>query len=162
MKRAARIMNWSQAKQAVDQWREQGDRIVFTNGCFDIIHQGHVSYLEQAADLGDRLIIGLNSDDSTTRLKGPGRPINNQASRAYVLAALAVTDLVVVFDEDTPLDLIIHLTPDILSKGGDYRPEDVVGGDHVIEHGGHVIILPYLDGYSTTSIEERIKGDKNN
>ena len=152
-------MNWSQAKQAIDQWHERGEKIVFTNGCFDIIHVGHVTYLEQAAGLGDRLVIGLNSDDSTTRLKGPGRPINNQAARAHVLAALAVTDLVVVFDEDTPLDLITHLTPDILSKGGDYDPEEVVGGSHVREHGGRVVILPFVDGFSTTSIESRIKGD---
>ena len=150
-------MNWSQAKQATDRWRTSGDRIVFTNGCFDILHKGHVTYLEKAADLGDRLIIGLNSDDSTRRLKGESRPINSQSSRAHVLAALAFCDAVVVFDEDTPLDLITHLSPDILVKGGDYVPENVVGGEHVVTHGGKVVILPYIDGFSTTSIEQRIK-----
>ncbi len=113
--------------------------------------------MEQAAELGDRLVIGLNSDDSTRRLKGESRPINNQSSRAYVLAALAFCDAVVVFDEDTPLDLITHLTPDVLVKGGDYEPQNVVGGKHVEENGGKVVILPFVDGFSTTSIEQKIK-----
>ena len=141
------------------EWKAAGQTVVFTNGCFDLLHKGHVHYLLEAARLGDRLVIGLNSDDSTTRLKGPGRPINDQDARAYVLGALRCVDAVVLFEEDTPLDLIRTLTPDILVKGGDYSEEDVVGGDHVRETGGKVIILPFLEGYSTTSIEQKIRKD---
>ena len=151
-------MNWNLAAKAIADWHSAGEKVVFTNGCFDILHKGHVVYLEEAASLGDHLVIGLNSDDSTRRLKGSGRPINNQSSRAYVLAALGFADAIVVFDEDTPKDLIAHLTPDILVKGGDYNAADVVGGAHVRANGGEVVILDYLEGFSTTSIEDRIKG----
>ena len=157
MRISDKIMNWAQAREFCDDLREQRKSIVFTNGCFDILHKGHVQYLEQAAELGNVLVVGLNSDDSTRALKGPGRPINRQDSRAFVLAAMGFVDAVVVFDEDTPFDLIRTLTPDILVKGGDYKEDDVVGGEHVKKHGGRVAILGYLEGFSTTAIESKIK-----
>jgi rfaE bifunctional protein nucleotidyltransferase chain/domain len=152
-----KIMNWAQARKYCDELRSQGKKIVFTNGCFDILHKGHVQYLEQAGALGDALIVGLNSDDSTRVLKGPGRPINRQDSRAFVLASMGFVDAVVVFDEETPYELIRSLTPDILVKGGDYKESEVVGGDHVKKNGGMVVILGYLDGFSTTAIESKIR-----
>lgn len=137
-------------------WRFQGKKVVFTNGCFDLLHLGHIDYLSKAADLGNILIIGLNSDESTARLKGPHRPITPEESRAMVLASLSFVDAVILFEEDTPYDLISFILPDILVKGGDYRPETVVGADIVEKNGGEVIILPYIQGYSTTRIEEKI------
>ena len=131
--------------------------IVFTNGCFDILHAGHVSYLKQAAALGDVLIVGLNSDDSVRRLKGYDRPVNNVNDRAAVLGALECVDYITVFDEDTPYDLINVIKPDVLVKGGDYKPENVVGKDIVEACGGRVEILPFVDGKSTTSIIKKIK-----
>jgi rfaE bifunctional protein nucleotidyltransferase chain/domain len=123
--------------------------LVFTNGCFDILHVGHLQYLEQSKNLGDRLVVGLNSDDSVRRLKGPTRPVNNQADRKRMLLALRCVDEVVIFDEDTPYDLIVSLQPDIVTKGGDYLPENVVG------YGlADVVVLPYVDGKSTTRILE--------
>ena len=135
--------------------RARGERIVFTNGCFDIIHRGHVSYLKRTADLGDKLIVGLNSDASVRRLKGEGRPVNDQDSRAEVLAALEAVDHVVVFDDDTPYELIKSIRPDILTKGGDYTPETVVGS----EFAGETVIIPLVEGHSTTSIIERSPGN---
>lgn len=136
--------------------REQGVRIVFTNGCFDILHAGHVQYLEQARELGDVLIVGLNSDSSIRRLKGFGRPIIAQQDRACVLAALGCVDYVVVFDTDTPLELIILLRPGVLVKGGDWQMEDIVGSDVVLADGGTVLSLPFREGLSTTSLIRRI------
>lgn len=152
-----KIKNWAQARAFCDDLRSRGQKIVFTNGCFDILHKGHVQYLEQAAGLGNALIVGLNSDESTREIKGPGRPINRQDSRAFVLAAMGFVDAVVVFDEDTPKELIRNLTPDVLVKGGDYEESDVIGGDHVKKNGGKVVILGYLDGFSTTAIESKIR-----
>jgi len=152
-----KIVNWNRARQLCEEWRANKEDIVFTNGCFDILHKGHIQYLEQAAELGDRLVIGLNSDDSTKRLKGPNRPINRQDSRAFVMAAIGFVDAVVVFDEDTPAELIRLLTPDILVKGGDYNPDEIVGADHVRANGGKVVVLPFHEGFSTTSIENRIR-----
>ncbi len=157
MKINSKIVNWDQARQLCEEWRGKEESIVFTNGCFDLLHKGHVQYLEQAADLGDHLIIGLNSDDSTMRLKGPNRPINRQDSRAFVMAAIGFVDAVVVFDEDTPAELIHLLTPDILVKGGDYNADEIVGADHVRSRGGKVVVLSFLEGYSTTSIEKKIR-----
>jgi len=131
--------------------------VVFTNGCFDILHYGHIHYLAQARDLGDRLVIGLNSDDSVRRLKGPGRPINDQATRQYLLAALAMVDAVVIFDQDTPLELIRLIVPDVLVKGGDWSPDAIVGSDIVLGNGGTVKSLPFVEGYSTSRIEKKIK-----
>lgn len=130
----------------------QSKKIVFTNGCFDILHLGHVHYLSAAKDLGDILVIGLNSDDSVKRLKGENRPINTQYARALLLAALQFVDFVIVFDEDTPLNLIQQITPHVLVKGGDYKIEDVVGADWVMAHGGKVEIVDFVEGYSSTNL----------
>ena len=140
--------------------KSRGERIVMTNGCFDILHSGHVSYLEEAAQLGDRLIVAVNTDRSVTELKGPGRPVNNVNRRMAVLAGLSAVDWVVPFEEDTPQRLIARLLPDILVKGGDYKIEDIAGGKEVIENGGEVKVLTFEDGVSTTGIIERITKNK--
>ena len=160
MKVSNKIVNWEQARQLCEEWRQKEELIVFTNGCFDLLHKGHIQYLEQAAQLGDHLIIGLNSDDSTMRLKGPNRPINAQDSRAFVMAAMGFVDAIVVFDEDTPAELIRLLTPDILVKGGDYNPDEIVGAGHVRGNGGKVVVLQYLEGFSTSAIEKKIRSGK--
>jgi len=144
-------------RDTVARWRASGERIVFTNGCFDILHYGHLHYLAHARDLGDRLVIGLNSGDSVRRLKGPSRPINDEDTRAHLLAALEVVDAVVFFDEDTPLELIKAAMPDVLVKGGDWKPEQIIGSDVVSANGGQVLSLPFVEGYSTTNIEKKIK-----
>jgi D-beta-D-heptose 7-phosphate kinase/D-beta-D-heptose 1-phosphate adenosyltransferase len=131
--------------------------VVFTNGCFDLLHPGHVQYLHEARLLGDALVVGVNTDASVGRLKGPGRPLVGERERAFVLAALASVDAVTLFDEDTPRELISELLPDVLVKGGDYRPDQVVGSDQVVAAGGRVQILPFLPGYSTTSLLARIR-----
>lgn len=131
--------------------------MVFTNGCFDILHLGHIDYLEKARNLGDHLIIGLNTDKSVQKIKGPSRPLNNETARARVLASLAFTDLVVMFDEDTPLELIKQLKPDILVKGKDYHTKNIVGANFVMDIGGKVITLDLVEGYSTTGLIEKIK-----
>lgn len=133
-------------------------RVVFTNGVFDILHAGHVTYLEEARALGDVLVVGLNSDESVRRLKGPSRPINTQEDRARVLSALRCVDQVIVFEDDTPLAVITALIPDVLVKGGDYTRDTVVGADVVEQHGGSVVIIPLLEGRSTTSIIARSQG----
>ncbi len=148
-----RPLTWEEAEQKIARWREKGETVVFTNGCFDILHRGHVTYLQQAAALGDHLLVGLNSDDSVRRLKGPERPINGERDRAFMLAALRFVDDVVVFGEDTPRELLSRLRPDILVKGGDYRADEVAGR----EYAGRVEILPFVDGYSTTRTIERIR-----
>lgn len=135
-----------------------GRRVVFTNGVFDILHAGHVTYLEAARRLGDVLVVGLNADDSVRRLKGPSRPVNPQHDRATVLAALRCVDHVVFFHDDTPLRVIEDILPDVLVKGGDYTRDTVVGADVVEAHGGRVEIVPLLEGRSTTSIIERSQG----
>ena len=137
-------------------WKDSGEETIFTNGVFDILHAGHIEYLEAARALGHRLVVGLNSDASVKRLKGETRPINHEVSRAYLLASLTCVDLVTVFDEDTPQELIDVLMPDVLVKGGDYKADEVVGGQTVKEHGGKVVILPFKEGYSTTLIEQKI------
>lgn len=133
-------------------------RVVFTNGVFDILHAGHVTYLEEARALGDVLVVGLNSDESVRRLKGPSRPINTQEDRARVLSALRCVDHVIVFEDDTPLAVITALIPDVLVKGGDYTRDTVVGAEVVEQHGGSVVIIPLLEGRSTTSIIARSQG----
>lgn len=155
--RLQKIYSISDLKSAVNQWKQKGERIVFTNGCFDLLHRGHVTYLEAAAELGDRLIIGLNSDDSVRRLKGSSRPIQDQDARAEILGALACVDAVCLFKEDTPLNLITELIPDVLVKGGDYVAEQIVGYDVVTQNGGKVFTIPVVEGYSTTAIELRLK-----
>ena len=140
-----------------EHWKKVNLQVVFTNGCFDILHEGHVRYLTEAKSLGDKLIVGLNSDDSVKKLKGPNRPINKAGSRAVVLAGLSSVDAIIVFEKDTPFDLISNLLPNVLVKGGDWKPEDIVGSDIVIKHGGKVHSLSFHKGYSTTLIEEKIK-----
>ena len=138
-----------------DRWqtlRGQYRRVVFTNGCFDVLHRGHVTYLAAARDLGDCLVVGLNSDASVKRLKGENRPINNENNRALVLAALSFIDYIIIFEEDTPKNLIEQVKPDILVKGGDYKIEDIVGADFVQKNGGQVLTIPFVDGYSSTKI----------
>ena len=152
-----KVMDWRSARQAVRQWQQAGERVVFTNGCFDLLHYGHLHYLAQARDLGDRLVIGLNAAASVRRLKGPHRPINDETTRRHLLAALAFVDAVVAFEEDTPLVLIKTLLPDVLVKGGDWKPADIVGSQTVLALGGAVRSLPYIEGYSTTAIENKIR-----
>ena len=140
----------------LSRWRLLGKTVAFTNGCFDILHQGHIASLSDAAREADFLVVGLNSDASTCRLKGESRPINNQHARATVMASLLMVDAVILFEEDTPLDLINAIRPDVLVKGGDYTLEQIVGAKEVIEAGGRVVINPIVPGFSTTGIIEKI------
>lgn len=150
-------MTTPQLMQRVAQWRLTGKTIAFTNGVFDILHQGHIFSLSQAAKEADILIIGLNADASVKRLKGDSRPVNNQESRALLLASLQIVDAVVLFEEDTPLQLISSIVPDVLVKGGDYTVEQIAGAKEVIAAGGRVVINPILEGFSTTGIIDQIR-----
>ncbi len=152
----SKILQGEEFERKLTYWRFKEYKIVFTNGCFDILHAGHVEYLSKAASEGNILVIGLNSDASVRRLKGPHRPINNQQARAILLASLGFVDAVVLFDEDTPYELIKTIQPDILIKGSDYKPEEIVGYDILIAKGGLVKTVNLVEGYSTTSIEKRI------
>jgi D-glycero-beta-D-manno-heptose 1-phosphate adenylyltransferase len=152
-----KIVPLAMIQACIGRWRSAGDRIVFTNGCFDLIHRGHMDYLARAAGLGNRLVIGLNTDRSVSRLKGASRPFLDEASRSMILASFVFTDAVVLFDEDTPLNLIKAVNPDVLVKGDDYAPESIVGYDIVTERGGVVTTIAYLPGYSTSLIVEKIK-----
>ena len=152
-----KIMKVEQALNVIAGWKTLGKTFAFTNGCFDILHPGHLFSLAQTAQEADFLVVGLNSDTSVQRLKGPTRPINNTESRAIVLANLVLIDMVVVFEEDTPLELISTLLPDVLVKGGDYTIETIVGAKEVIANGGKVIINPIVEGFSTTALIEKIK-----
>ena len=156
-KAADKIKDIAAAKALVQKWKQEGKKVVFTNGCFDILHLGHVDYLEKARALGDKLILGLNTDDSVGRFKGPNRPIQDQNSRAHVLASLQFIDLVVFFNEDTPLGIISELLPNVLVKGSDYLAENIVGADVVKRSGGVVKTIDFVPGYSTTRIIEKIK-----
>jgi rfaE bifunctional protein nucleotidyltransferase chain/domain len=144
----------------VSSLKSQNRKIVFTNGVFDIIHRGHVAYLNEAKKLGDVLIVGLNSDSSVKQIKGDSRPINNENDRAYVLVNLKAVDIAAIFEEDTPYNLIKSIVPDVLVKGGDWKPEDIVGSDIVLKSGGRVLSLSYIDDYSTTGILKRISETK--
>lgn len=150
------IESLDDAIESVKIWKKEGKKLVFTNGCFDLIHVGHVLYLEEAKSLGDKLIVGVNSDTSISRLKGRHRPIKDLFNRTHILAALESVDLVIPFDEDTPYELIKSIRPDVLVKGGDWAPEQIVGSDIVLAAGGDVRSLRFVDGYSTTAIEEKI------
>ena len=152
-----KITDTVKATSIVEGWKSDGDKVVFTNGCFDLIHLGHIDYLEKARQLGQKLVVGLNTDSSVSRIKGQGRPVTDENNRARVLAALSFIDLVVLFDEDTPYELIRELTPDILVKGNDYLAENIVGSDIVIENGGEVKTIELVKGYSTTSIINKIR-----
>lgn len=151
-----KILTRPDAVRQADQWHAEGQRLVFTNGCFDIVHLGHIDYLEKARALGDKLILGLNTDASVNRLKGPFRPVVNEYARARLIAALAFVDLVTLFDEPTPLELIEAVRPDILVKGDDYVVANIVGAEFVSQHGGSVETIPLVKGYSTTALIERI------
>lgn len=154
---AAKVMTWSQAAT----WRARyRGRLVFTNGVFDLLHPGHVDVLVSARRLGDALVVGLNSDASVRRLKGPDRPVRSEAERSYVLAALESVDAVVLFEQDTPLELIRHLRPDVLVKGGDYTEATIVGAPDVVGWGGEIAVIPLTRGQSTTSIITRLRGDR--
>ena len=152
-----KIVSQDQALKELKTWREKNKKIVFTNGCFDIIHPGHIDYLSQARDLGDILVLGLNTDQSVRLLnKGSNRPINDERTRANVLAGLACVDLIVFFDEETPYNLIKLLQPNVLVKGKDYEVEKIIGFDILKENGGEVITIPFLEGYSTSSLIKKI------
>jgi len=148
-----KIASFDDAMALISNWKNKKEKIIFTNGCFDILHSGHIHYLNEASKIGDKLIIGLNTDQSVKRLKGESRPINYQTDRALMLAALSFVDLVILFDEDTPIELIKTIEPDVLVKGGDYKPEEVVGREYADE----LVLIPFVDGFSTTNIIQKMK-----
>ena len=154
----SKIMEQERALKQIAAWRINVDRIVFTNGCFDLLHPGHVRYLAEARDLGHRLVVGLNSDASVKRLKGADRPVQDENARAFVLAGLSTVDAVIIFDEDTPLNLIKAIQPDVLVKGGDWPEDQIVGAEIVKARGGEVLSLPFSEGYSTSELIEKIRG----
>jgi D-beta-D-heptose 7-phosphate kinase/D-beta-D-heptose 1-phosphate adenosyltransferase len=156
--RHIKIKGWEEIAALIAVEKAGGRKTGFTNGCFDILHVGHVRYLTMARKSCDLLVIGLNSDGSVRRLKGDERPVNGHAERAEVLAALECVDYVTVFEQDTPRELIRSITPDMIFKGGDWKKEDVVGADHVEEHGGEVRIIPFVEGFSTTNTIRKLKG----
>lgn len=153
----ARIKTLPELLPIIAGLKMRGKKIVFTNGVFDLLHEGHIASLSQAAAEGDYLIVGLNGDDSVKRLKGDSRPINNENSRALLLASMIVVDAVVIFHEDTPLELIKQIMPDVLVKGGDYTVDQIAGAKEVIANGGRVVINPIVEGFSTTGIIEKMK-----
>lgn len=152
-----KIIKPDQLNQVLAYWHFKGFKIVFTNGCFDILHLGHVDYLSKARSLGDLLIIGLNTDVSVTRLKGANRPVNNQEARARMLASMSFVDAIIYFGDDTPYELIKQIQPDILVKGSDYKPEEIVGADVVLAKGGNIETIHFLEGYSTTGLIEKLR-----
>lgn len=152
----SKILNGNSLEKWLEECRRSGKKIVFSNGCFDILHRGHVEYLSKAAAKGDALIIGLNTDASVRRLKGPTRPVNDENARAFVLAALEFVSAVTLFDEDTPYQLINKVQPDVLVKGSDYKPEDIVGYDIVMAKGGRVETIDLVEGFSTTKTIEKL------
>ncbi len=153
----AKLFTAATLQAQLKRWRLQNKTIVFTNGVFDILHEGHLASLSEAASYGDVLIVGINSDASVKRLKGDSRPVNNEHSRALVMASVMLTDGVIIFEEDTPLNLITSIMPDVLVKGGDYTLEQIVGAKEVMANGGAVKIVPIVEGFSTTGIIERMK-----
>jgi len=156
MSTANKLLTFDEALKKVTQWKTKGGKVVFSNGCFDIIHAGHVDYLEKAKQKGDYLIVGLNSDNSVRRIKGKDRPIVDEVSRSRVLTALAFVDAVVMFDEDTPIELIKAIMPDILVKGKDYDISNIIGADIVLQNGGKVETIELTKGLSTTNVINKI------
>ncbi len=156
-KKIYRLADRNALAKKLHYWRFRDYQVAFTNGCFDVLHAGHADYLARAADLADRLIVGLNTDSSVQRLKGAGRPVNDEEARAFLLASLSFVDAVVFFDEDTPGNIIETIEPDVLVKGDDYLAEDIVGAEFVQNIGGKVITLSLLEGYSSTGLIEKIK-----
>uniref|UniRef100_UPI0040481F77 D-glycero-beta-D-manno-heptose 1-phosphate adenylyltransferase n=1 Tax=Roseivirga sp. TaxID=1964215 RepID=UPI0040481F77 len=157
MESKSKIKSWESLKEQVDLWKKAGEKVVFSNGCFDILHLGHIDYLEKARSLGNRLVIGLNDDDSVRQLKGAKRPVNNEIARSRILAALEFVDGVTIFSEDTPKELIAFLIPDILVKGSDYSIDNIVGADIVLANGGEVKTIDLVNGYSTSNLIEKLK-----
>lgn len=162
-------MNWkskiyktgdSNYTEIIDSWKQKSETIVFTNGCFDLLHIGHIHYINEASELGDKLVIGLNSDYSVKKLKGESRPVNNELSRAAILAFMEVTDLIIIFDTETPYELIKEIVPDVLVKGGDWKPEQIVGSDIVLRNNGIVKSLSFVEGYSSSAIIDKIQKSK--
>jgi rfaE bifunctional protein nucleotidyltransferase chain/domain len=153
----AKIISVTDLLRKANRWRLSGKTIAFTNGVFGILHEGHIASLSQAAGEGHYLVVGLNSDASVKRLKGDGRPVNHERARALILASLVMVDAVVIFEEDTPLELIKALLPDVLIKGGDYTVEQIAGSKEVLANGGRVVINPIIEGVSTTKIIEELK-----
>jgi rfaE bifunctional protein nucleotidyltransferase chain/domain len=152
-----KISDLPKLQSLISAWKSEGKKVVFTNGVFDLLHIGHITYMAKAAELGDKLVIGLNSDSSVKRIKGEDRPVNDQNSRAALLAALFFVDAIVVFEEDTPINLVTALLPDILVKGADYSLENIVGAKEVIANGGEVQTINFVEGYSSTSIIQKIR-----
>jgi len=155
-----KIKTQKELKRTIAYLRKQGKKIVFTNGCFDILHYGHIKYLQDAKGLADVLVLGLNSDSSVKKIKGSARPINKQLDRARVLSALSCVDYLTIFSEDTPLRLIRLIQPDVLVKGGDWQTEKIVGADFVKARGGKVLAIPYIKGYSTTKLINKIRSPR--
>lgn len=155
----SKIIDINNIESYLTDWSLKNQKIVFTNGCFDILHRGHVEYLAQAANHGDILVIGVNTDNSVRRIKGETRPVQDEYARAILLASLSFVSAIVLFDDDTPYNLIKKIQPDILIKGSDYNIDDIVGSDIVINKGGKVITIDFIEGYSTTSIIEKLKKD---
>ncbi|NQV01461.1 MAG: D-glycero-beta-D-manno-heptose 1-phosphate adenylyltransferase [Bacteroidia bacterium] len=153
----AKILTHDQIRNQRNIWRFKDKKVVFTNGCFDLLHLGHIEYLSKAADAGDVLVIGLNSDSSVRILKGPGRPVTDEHARAMILASLSFVTTVILFDEETPYELIALVQPDVLVKGADYKTEEIAGYDIILARGGEVITIPLTEGYSTTGILSEIK-----
>jgi len=152
-----KILSSEKASRTTEEWKKANMKIVFTNGCFDILHLGHVSYLEAAKTMGDKLVVGVNSDKSIRRLKGKDRPITDQTARSGIIAALEAVDVVVIFEEDDPLALVKAILPDVLVKGDDYLTENIIGADIVIENGGEVRTIGFVEGYSTSKLIRKIK-----
>jgi D-beta-D-heptose 7-phosphate kinase/D-beta-D-heptose 1-phosphate adenosyltransferase len=157
MSKLLKVLNSTNLEKTLEAYRAQNKKIVFTNGCFDLLHIGHVRYLEQAREQGDILVVGINSDSSVQKLKGPTRPIQNENDRAEILASLKAVDHTIIFSEETPLQLIKHVKPHLLVKGGDWKINQIVGSDFVLASGGEVKSLQFVDGKSTTSIIEKSK-----
>jgi D-beta-D-heptose 7-phosphate kinase/D-beta-D-heptose 1-phosphate adenosyltransferase len=152
-----KLMSLEELHKQSNRWKLQEKKMVFTNGCFDILHKGHLELLTQAAALGDILVVGVNADLSVSKLKGDERPVNDESFRALLLASLSIVDAVCIFPEDTPLELIQTIMPDIIVKGGDYDPSSVVGAEDVVKNGGEVVIIPLVTGYSTSNIIRKIR-----
>lgn len=152
-----KLLHKDDISSRLDEWRKEKKKIVFTNGCFDLLHLGHLCYLMEAAKLGDRLLIGINSDKGVKRLKGPMRPCNDERTRAGILSCLFFVDAVTIFHEDTPFSLISLIKPDVLVKGGDYDVKDIIGADYVLAYGGKVKSLCFIDGLSTSDLIENIR-----
>ncbi len=153
----SKILSFSALENQLKKWRKLKQRIVFTNGCFDLLHFGHINFLAKAHDLGDRLVVGLNTDASVSRIKRPSRPVQDELSRSHILAAMQCVDAVILFDEETPINLISMINPDVLVKGGDYEVKDIVGHEIVLNNKGKVCTINFVDGYSSSSLIDKVK-----